>query len=553
MNYSPAMSLRRDGFKTKVILRRVLAVVSACFVFPGCLVSQRCYEDRDCPKARICTAEGHCIFECAIDQDCDAKFGLEYNCVSGHCEFAPTCTTCSFAHAEHSCVHGDCQFVSCQAGYFNRDGAIENGCEFRCEEGTIDANGSPDDGCECTPANGGVEHCNDVDDDCDGKVDEDFSLMTDTSNCGSCNKTCPSPPQAIAVCGGGQCRFNCQPGYFDNDSDSANGCESTACMLAPELCNGRDDDCDCPGDTNGDSVACGPGDEGVDEGFDKTTAAACGPHCITCTFPNALATCISGSCQIAACNNGYWDVDGKSTNGCEYACVATGSERCNSQDDDCDGLIDEGEVCTPVCPTDMVAVGSAYCVDRYEASRPDATAASQGTDTTRAHSRAGVLPWMVNPMTSTHLAVFEAACRAAGKHLCTKDEWFAACTGPRLTTFVYGNKFDREACNCVDTYCDDHCAEQSLTSCTTAENCGYSYYCFHEVVTGSFPACTNDYGTLDINGNVWEVVPSSSDSRGYELRGGAFNCASPSSRVNCSFNAGWTELYAGFRCCRAIE
>ena len=68
--------------------------------------------------------------------------------------------------------------------------------------------------------------------------------------------------------------------------------------------------------------------------------------------------------------------------------------------------------------------------------------------------------------------------------------------------------------------------------------------------TGDFFACTNDYGTFDICGNVWEIVPSDTDLRGYEVRGGAFNCAGASARLQCTFNAGWTALYAGFRCCR---
>lgn len=204
------------------------------------------------------------------------------------------------------------------------------------------------------------------------------------------------------------------------------------------------------------------------------------------------------------------------------------------------------------CPPDMVPVGTEFCIDRYEASRPDATSVSAGTDNSIAASRPGVLPWMVNPMTAAHLETFRAACEAAGKHLCTKEQWVAACTGPPPgTAYVFGNTFNRETCNCVDTFCDDYCADHGIApaQCNTGANCGYTYNCFHVVPTGTFPQCTNEYGTFDITGNVWEVVPSSSDSRGYEVRGGAFNCASASARLRCAFNAGWNELYAGFRCC----
>jgi hypothetical protein len=102
----------------------------------------------------------------------------------------------------------------------------------------------------------------------------------------------------------------------------------------------------------------------------------------------------------------------------------------------------------------------------------------------------------------------------------------------------------------VDTFCDDYCQENDIDPCNTGPNCGYAYYCFHAMPTGWFPDCTNGYGTLDLNGNLWEIVPSTSDPRGYEVRGGAFNCAGAATRLQCTFNAGWTGLFAGFRCCR---
>jgi formylglycine-generating enzyme required for sulfatase activity len=148
------------------------------------------------------------------------------------------------------------------------------------------------------------------------------------------------------------------------------------------------------------------------------------------------------------------------------------------------------------------------------------------------------------------LDVFMAACTAAGKRLCTKDEWFEACNGPDDATYFFGNVWNPEICNNVDTFCDDYCVEHGISSCNTAENCGYQYNCFHVMPTGSFPSCSNAYGLYDVNGNVWEIVPSDSDYRGYEVRGGAFNCASPSIRLQCLFNASWNQLYVGFRCCK---
>ncbi len=227
------------------------------------------------------------------------------------------------------------------------------------------------------------------------------------------------------------------------------------------------------------------------------------------------------------------------------------------------------------CPPDMALIGI-MCVDRYEASRPDATRTSAGNDESRAVSVAGVLPWYVNPMTSAALATFEAACEASGKRLCDPEEWLDVCQGPEEKTYFFGNTWDPAVCNSVDTYCQECCdALGDLASCPMGENCGYSsaltssytpetcgliqpynrdscHVCYRVMPTGAFPGCKNDAGIYDVNGNVWEVVPvpTNVDGRGYQIRGGAFNCGSPSARFRCDFDANWNDLYAGFRCCR---
>ncbi len=203
------------------------------------------------------------------------------------------------------------------------------------------------------------------------------------------------------------------------------------------------------------------------------------------------------------------------------------------------------------CPDDMVEVGN-ICIDRYEASREDATETDQGSATGKAYSVKGVIPWMVNPMTDSAYEKFKKACDAAGKRLCKDQEWILACKGPENFTYSWGNEWERTICNNVDTFCDDHCEEESIPmeDCDLSENCGYEYYCFKVVPTGQFEDCSNYSGAFDINGNVWEITDTGS---GYRIRGGAFNCAGPSNRLKCTYAAGWTELYAGFRCCKDRE
>jgi MYXO-CTERM domain-containing protein len=52
-------------------------------------------------------------------------------------------------------------------------------------------------------------------------------------------------------------------------------------------------------------------------------------------------------CAIAACHDGYFDLDADPANGCEYACIPGGVETCNDLDDDCDGTPDDGLSCSP--------------------------------------------------------------------------------------------------------------------------------------------------------------------------------------------------------------
>jgi len=144
----------------------------------------------------------------------------------------------------------------------------------------------------------------------------------------------------------------------------------------------------------------------------------------------------------------------------------------------------------PACPADMVSIAGRYCVDRYEATLVDAASgepfspdypatpsffdvalADWATGRARwgnAHARAFPLPLVPRPPTVTPLAlsrrgarpngyvqgvVAEAACVAAGKRLCTRDEIRTACRGEDDTAFPYGPNYVEGACN---VFRDDH-------------------------------------------------------------------------------------------------
>jgi len=478
----------------------------------GCVVDGVCFGDGDCPGPKICVS-GTCAYGCTEDEDCDGCRRCEdrlcteccrnsdcaddEHCADEQCVPAPGCLGCGqLEHGSGVCLHGICIVEACEADYYDVNGEHDDGCEYFCQAT-------------------GAEICNALDDDCDGRIDEDFNLARDVHNCGACEQPCPSPNNAVAVCAGGECYYQCTAGHYEVNGDPSDGCEATTCEPTAggvEICDLFDNDC------NGE----------VDEGFEKDSIASCGPVCQVCEFDHGLAACIGGACVLVACDEDYHDWDQDSGNGCEAHCVPTDppNEVCDGVDNDCDGQVDEGLLCS--CPEGMVVVESAFCIDIYEASRPDATATSTGTATDMAMSQAGVMPWR-----NVSFAEAAGACARAGKRLCEPAEWEQTCRGPDVTAYSYGDTYEPLTCNGIDSF---------------------EYPGFHIVPTGTFTNCTNAYGVYDINGNVWErVQPSAMNpAAGSAGRGGAYNCSDSAALHNCGYEALWGSdpiANFGFRCC----
>ena len=192
------------------------------------------------------------------------------------------------------------------------------------------------------------------------------------------------------------------------------------------------------------------------------------------------------------------------------------------------------------CPEGMASVCGSFCMDIYEASRPDATATQAGTNTSMAVSRAGVMPWTSGTLTTTNAV---AACTAAGKRLCTSQEWKATCEGQDQLVYVYGNEYDPAICNSRDTYCDPDCGVYK----DCYKDCPFDH---HLMPAGSFPDCTNEFGVFDLSGNTWEVVLAADNAD--HFHGGAFDCGDPTLAHTCSYDgtaAGTFPATRGFRCC----
>jgi hypothetical protein len=349
------------------------------------------------------------------------------------------------------------------------DGTIDDGIvlgtcgitdEGECELGSLQCIGG---GPVCTGAVGPVfELCDDLDQDCDGDPINGFDLMTDRNNCLTCGHVC-DVDNATAACVGGNCEVGaCLPGWHDANGDGdtvdgGDGCEYECdFQSAQEACNGDDDDCD------------GVVDEGVvpPTNFCRqigacagATAACGGDPGWTCDYPDTVSTdgmgnivpestCdgIDNDCdgpvdeshpqKNAACNDGeqgtcldpgVFECDTADPSG-PVVCNAVDNETmgtaetCNGLDDDCDGVVDNGHATGMMAGQEFVTVNG-VTIMKYEASRPDATAAGQGTDAGWACSRPGALPW-----TNVTWPQAQDACEAIGARLCTEAEWEYTCS-----------------------------------------------------------------------------------------------------------------------------
>ncbi len=183
------------------------------------------------------------------------------------------------------------------------------------------------------------ETCNNLDDDCDGAVDEDFT-----------NKGQACDNGLLGVCKG-------TGTYVCDSAGTGVTCNITnpGASPSPEICNGKDDDCDGQVDEGISCTPCVPScdptqgcdicngkdddcDGTIDEDFQSTS---CGL---------SLGTCTPGS---TVCNSGTIQCVGG---------TGPGTEVCNNKDDDCDGVVDEDT--TTVCyPAGMVGcdAGTGVC------------------------------------------------------------------------------------------------------------------------------------------------------------------------------------------------
>lgn len=240
------------------------------------------------------------------------------------------------------------------------------------------------------------------------------------------------------------------------------------------------------------------------------------------------------------------------------------------------------------CPGEMVEIRAEYCIDRFEISlvdgltdralspfyspTPQRTRSAYNRYRSPAMQRAQVpLPEPPEvqlevrapvarsirdqiPQGYLDFASAEAACRAAGKRLCSLPEWVGACRGQENRRFPYGDRFSEGACN---VHRKSHPAVL-LHGDASREHFDPRLNLLSDADgpllrrTGETQLCRSEWGSdaaFDMVGNLDEWVADGSFVGGFYARATQGGC---DARIN-SHAAGHFDYSIGGRCCLSLE
>jgi hypothetical protein len=215
----------------------------------------------------------------------------------------------------------------------------------------------------------------------------------------------------------------------------------------------------------------------------------------------------------------------------------------------------------PGCLPGMARIDN-FCVDRWEAHVVEISDAG-----TRPHSpfvpvddmgvRAETAP-NVMPQAYINQVEAAAACKTAGKRLCTAAEFALACRGPDANNYYpYGGTTH------IAKYCNEG-KGSSMPLFFGTDSSKWTYANFNDprlnqwdgglAPTASYPHCVSPTGVYDCVGNLHEWGAEPPDSKGHStFRGGFYGDAEINGHGCLYYTVAHVPTYhdysTGFRCC----
>lgn len=289
-----------------------------CVVPDKLTLGQACGDDAECGSghcaasasgAKLCCNEacsGVCQ-ACASDGFCDASPADDSRCAAVMCPADTTCANYPPDLTSDRCTgFGQCAqaasycrpsyasaTTSCGTGRFcDGMGNCENACtsaQLWCGNACINPNTDEQNCGGCGVACPGTSQCVSGDCECQGANEllcgnACIDVSSNVSNCGACGNSCPNVPGSTRTCKNGQCG-SC--GAYTEECCAGGTCGSGL------ACNGGT--CECAAGTHRCSAlnAC----------YSNNDVDHCGPACVDCHQPNAVAVCGGSGCANT-CNSG---------------------------------------------------------------------------------------------------------------------------------------------------------------------------------------------------------------------------------------------------------